>query len=269
VKLALEGITKMKRRQFLQTSTAATCLVGTSALAAVAGQGVEGPDYYEQRTYQVANEAKRQLVSDYLEHAVLPALRRQGIGPVGVFTELGEAATPAIHLLATYRSLEQFAGARLAMESDREYQTAAADYLGTQQKDPAYRRIQSSLMVAFAGMPRLTLPGKEQRVFEWRLYESHNEAKARRKIDMFNEGEIPIFGEAGFTPVLFSETLIGPRVPNLKYMLASPSMEAHEAHWDAFKKHPDWLAMKKLPKYRKTVSTISSTSLAPTEYSEI
>ena len=259
----------MKRRQFLQTSTAATCLVGTSALAAAAGQDAEGPDYYEQRTYQVDNEAKRQVVSDYLEHAALPALRRQGIGPVGVFTELGETATPAIHLLVTYRSLEQFAGARLAIEADREYQAAAVDYLAAPQDDPAYRRIQSSLMVAFAGMPRLALPGKERRVFEWRLYESHSEAKARLKIDMFNEGEIPIFGEAGFASVLFGETLIGPRVPNLKYMLASPSMEAHKAHWRAFVKHPDWQVMKKLPKYRKTVSKISSTFLAPTEYSEI
>jgi hypothetical protein len=171
--------------------------------------------------------------------------------------------------LVTYRSKEQFAGVRLAMEADREYQSAAADYLGAEQDDPAYQRIQSSLMVAFAGMPRLALPGKERRVFEWRLYESHSEAKARRKIDMFNEGEIPIFVEAGFAPVLFGETLIGPRVPNLKYLLVSPSMEAHKAHWAAFIKHPDWLAMKDLPKYRKTVSKISSTFLAPTKYSEI
>ena len=103
-------------------------------------------------------------------------------------------------------------------------------------------------MVAFAGMPRLALPGKEPRVFEWRLYESHSEAKARRKIEMFNDGEIPIFVDAGFAPVLFGETLIGPRMPNLKYMLASPSMAAHEAHWAAFRKHPDWLVMKNMPK---------------------
>ena len=259
----------MKRRQFLQTSTAASCLLGTSALAAAAQHAAEEFDYYEQRTYQVADEGKRQLVSEYLEHAALPAFRRLGIGPVGVFAEQGDAATLALHLFVTYRSLEQFAGARLAMEADREYQAAAAGHLGTPQDDPTFQRIQSSLMVAFAGMPRLALPGKKPRVFEWRLYESHSEAKARRKIEMFNNGEIPIFAEAGFAPVLFGETLIGPRIPNLQYMLASPSMEAHKAHWAAFLKHPDWLAMKNMPKYRETVSKISSTFLVPTKYSEI
>ncbi len=259
----------MQRRQFLQTSTASICLAGTGTLANAAQHGDEGPDYYEQRTYQVADDAQGQLISEYLEHAALPAFRRQGIGPLGVFTEMGDAATPALHLLVTYRSSEQFAGARLAMEADREYQIVATDHLGAQQDDPAFQRIQSSLMVAFAGMPRLALPGKEMRVFEWRLYESHSESKARRKIDMFNDGEIPIFAEAGFAPVLFGETLIGPRVPNLKYMLASPSMEAHKASWAAFIKHPDWLAMKDLPKYRETVSKISSTFLVPTSYSEI
>ena len=85
----------MKRRQFLQTSTAASCLLGTSALAAAAQHAAEEFDYYEQRTYQVADEGKRQLVSEYLEHAALPAFRRLGIGPVGVFTEQGDTATPA------------------------------------------------------------------------------------------------------------------------------------------------------------------------------
>ena len=72
----------MKGRQFLWAWTAASCLVGTSALAAVAQRAAEGPDYYEQRTYHLADEGKRQLVSEYLEHAALPAF----------------------HLLVTYRS---------------------------------------------------------------------------------------------------------------------------------------------------------------------
>lgn len=259
----------MKRRKFLQASTAMSCLVGTSALAATVEMAGDGPDYYEQRTYLLKDKSNRQLVSDYLEHAALPTLRRLGIGPIGVFTELGDAPAPEIHLLITYRSLDQFAGSRLAMEADPEYQAAAKEYLSAELNDPAFLRIASSLMVAFDAMPRLTLPEKEPRIFEWRIYESHSEAKARRKIEMFNSGEIPIFVEAGFRPVMFGETLIGPRMPNLKYLLASPSKETNEASWAAFMNHPDWLAMKELPKYRQTVSKVSNTFLIPTEYSEI
>jgi NIPSNAP len=259
----------LQRRQFLQASTAASCLLGTSALAAAAEGAAEGRDYYEQRTYQVPDAGKRQLVSDYLQQAMLPALRRLGIGPVGVFTELGDAPSPALHLLITYRSLDQFAGARWAMEADTVYQAAAADYLDAQPDDPSFQRIRSSLLVAITAMPRLVVPEGKPRVFEWRLYESASEARARRKIEMFNSGEIPIFVEAGFTPVLFGEVLVGPKMPNLGYLLASPDMPTHEAHWAAFQKHPAWLAMKDLPQYQGTVSKVTNVFVTPTEYSQI
>lgn len=263
----------LKRREFLQASTAASCLLGTSALAAAAESSAEGAvagrDFYEHRTYQLPDVGKRELVGNYLQHAMLPALRRQGIGPVGVFTELGDAPSPSIHVLITYPTLEQFAGARFAMEADPEYQAAATEYLGAKPKDPAYGRIRSSLLVAFSGMPRLALPESRPGVFEWRVYESASESRSRRKIEMFNNGEIPIFAEAGFTPVLFGEMLVGPRMPCLCYLLASSDMQAHEAHWAAFQQHPAWLAMKDLPKYRMTVSKLANTFWALTDYSVI
>ena len=263
----------LKRREFLQASTAASCLLGTSALAVAAedsaGDAAGGRDYYEHRIYQLPDVGKRELVGDYLRNAMLPALRRLGIGPVGVFTELGDAPTPSIHVLITYPTLEKFAGARFAMEADPEYQAAAADYLGADPNDPAFGRIRSSLLVAFSGMPRHAMPESKPGVLEWRVYESASESRSRRKIEMFNNGEIPIFAEAGFTPVLFGEMLVGPRIPCLCYLLASPDMQAHEAHWAAFQQHPAWLAMKDLPEYRMTVSKLSNTFWAPTDYSEI
>jgi len=42
------------------------------------------------------------------------------------------------------------------------------------------------------------------------------------------------FKKVGFHPVFFGEKLIGPRCPNLTYMLASASLEERNKHWATF-----------------------------------
>ena len=259
----------MKRRSFLQASTVGAALASTSAIAKAAGGSASSAEYYEVRIYRLDSQDKQGLVSDYLSEAALPAWQRIGIGPVGVFTELGEAPDPSIHVLLTYSSIEQFAAARLDLESDTEYQAAGKDYLSVAAEDPAFVRIESSLMVAFAGFPKIDVPAQEPRVLELRTYESYSEAKARRKVEMFNDGEIPIFSGVGLQPVFFGETLIGPRVPNLKYMLLTPDLEANKAGWKKFLVDPAWEQMKAIPKYADTVSKVSNIYLSPTEYSQI
>ena len=90
-------------------------------------------------------------------------------------------------------------------------------------------------------------------MLELRKYESHSEERARKKIDMFNNGETAIFPKCGFENVFFGEALVGPRLPNLQYMLAAPDMAANEAGWKAFLAHPDFTAMKNDPQYADTI----------------
>jgi len=257
----------MNRRGFLTATAAATCLAGSTAHGAETGEA--DPEYYEWRTYRLGEPPKQQLLKSYLQQAALPAWKRMGIGPVGVFTETGETATAAVHVLLPYRTLQQFAGMRQAVENDSQYLSKAQEYLASPANDPAFDRIESSLMVAFTGMPRMEVPTWEERVFEMRVYESHSEAKARQQIKMLNNGEIEIFRDLGFQPTFFGETLIGSRLPNLRYMLAAENLEALAAGWEGFHEHPDWLAMKDLPQYADTVSHITKAYLLPTDFSEI
>ena len=50
-------------------------------------------------------------------------------------------------------------------------------------------------------MPKLEVPadvkGKGSRVFELRIYESHSKKANKKKIEMFNQGEIAIFRSTG------------------------------------------------------------------------
>ena len=128
-------------------------------------------------------------------------------------------------------------------------------------------------MKAFAGMPVMEVPDvsrqKQERMFELRLYQSHTEDHARRKVKMFNDGEIQVMRDTNLGPVFFGETLIGPDAPNLIYMLSSSTPKAHQAHWKTFLAHPEWIRIKGLEEYKDTVSKIQNWMLQPTEYSQL
>jgi hypothetical protein len=79
-------------------------------------------------------------------------------------------------------------------DADSDYLKAGAEYLQTAKSNPAFARIDTWLLRALPGMPKLDLPAhskeKKPRIFEVRTYESYSEAKAQKKVDMFNNGEI-------------------------------------------------------------------------------
>lgn len=269
---------RMHRRGFLAGFAVAivvTSLMGPTS-EALAADG-PGQEFYELRTYRVANAEKQAVVSDYLKDALVPALNRMGVKRVGVFTvmadEQAEEQDLSIHVLIAYPTLEMFAAVNPTLAACDEYQQAAAALHALTKKDPGYTRIESRLMKAFAGMPVMELPQETldmtDRMFELRIYESHDDLKAGLKVDMFNDGEIDIMRDTKMAPVFYGETLIGQDAPNLIYMLSASDMESHEAHWKAFIGHPEWDRIKNLPKYKDTVSKITKVYLVPTDYSQI
>jgi hypothetical protein len=267
----------MKRREFLKTSIAASTLVGLSCATGKPGTstavGGARREYYDLRAYRLKNGAMHGLLDAYLEQAAIPAWNRLGAKPVGVFTEIEPKDPPAVFVLVPYPSLELFACASARFEADPEYQRAGAEYLASPKSNPAFDRIDSWLLAAFAGMPRLELPAysrdRKPRMFEMRTYESFSELKALKKIEMFNSGEIATMREVGLAPVFYGQALVGPNLPHLTYMTSAESDEAHKKHWDAFGKHPVWVKLKNDPQYADTVSKITKRFLTPAAYSQI
>ena len=69
----------------------------------------------------------------------------------------------------------------------------------------------------------------------------------------------------GFHAVFYGQTLIGPRRPNLTYMLAFDDMADHDARWGAFGKDPEFRALVAKPENSDAaiVSSISNVFLRP------
>lgn len=232
-------------------------------------------EYYELRLYQVRRGHQHDLINEYLQAAMLPAMNRIGIAPIGVFEVMVGPENPTIYTLIPYKSLEVFAGAYARMSADPDYQQKAALVINAPATEPAYERTESSLMVAFDGMPQIEPPnfGERQagRIFELRTYESHSKKANKKKIEMFNTGEIAIFRRNGLQPVFFGETLIGDKLPQLTYMLTFDSMESHDKNWAKFVSDPEWKKLSTTPGYTdaEIVSNISNMFLRPAPYSQI
>jgi hypothetical protein len=276
----------MKRREFLKTSVLASAVTGLSAAglraATAETAAATNPEFYELRAYRLKSGAGHELLDGYLEKALIPALNRLGSKPVGVFVQQERTGAPAgtevrdesvVFVLIPYASLESLTTISGRIAADEEYQKAGAAYLQTPKSAPAFERIDSWLMRAFSGMPRLELPAyskeKKSRMFEIRTYESHSEIKALKKIEMFNSGEIDVMREVGLCPIFYGQVLVGQNLPHLTYMLSAENQEAHKKHWDGFGKNPVWNKLKNDPQYADTVSHIANQFLVPTGSSQV
>jgi len=259
----------LQRRDFLTSSITAAAAASMSTSAPAADEPSR-QEYYELRIYRNDDAAKQQVVLNFIEQALRPALNRQGINRIGSFQNVDQQDA-SIYVVIPYTSLDQLTMQNDRLEQDTAYHTAAADYFALPKDNAAYTRIESRLLRAFAGMPVLCAPSTDSksRLLELRIYESHNEHLAKLKVEMFNKGEIGIMRDVRLAPVFFGETLISNDAPNLTYMLSADSAAAHAEHWDGFRKHPEWNRMKKLPRYQGTVSRIVSITLQPVGDSQI
>lgn len=257
----------MQRRQFL----GASCVAGLAAAGAAraAGEGAK-KEFLELRLYTVDAGEKRKRLDEFLGRVAIPAWNRTGVKPVGVF-EMADAKQADLYVLLSHKSLESFATARQRLLADGEFLKAGAPFLDLPKNDPLYRRVESSLMLAFDECPKVEVPPKTKtRIFQLRTYESHSLKKGQKKIEMFNAGgEIALFRKCGMQPVFFGETLVGAKIPNLTYMLVFEDDEARKANWRKFVTSPEWKKLSGMPVYKDTVSGITNIFLRPTPYSQL
>jgi hypothetical protein len=268
----------MERRDFLKSAVA---LAGSGMVFADRTATAQDESkatartYFELRLYHLRRGPKTELFDRFYRDAAVPALNRAGIERVGVFSVSVGPDSPTMYVLLPHPSLESLASTPRRLAADAEFQKAGAEFLNAPATDPAYARVDSSLMVAFEGMPKLEVPsyagGGQSRLFELRTYESHSLKANVKKVEMFNRGEIAIFRHAGFQPVFFGQGMIGPRLPSLTYMLAAENAEARDKGWSAFGGDPDWKKLRNTPGYTdpEIVGDISNVLLRPAPYSQI
>ena len=269
----------MKRRDFLAASAAAAIGLTLSKPARSADDKA-AKQLVELRLYTFASPEKQKAFEDFLASAMLPALNRASVNPVGVFQAFKgdfpkttlKSDTPHLFLLLPHNSAESFVTLADRLAADEAYQKAAPAILDAPRKDPAYASCETSVILSFDAIPKVETPTKAaSRVMQLRLYQAHNDAKAYRKMQMFSEGkEIQVFRDCAMPPVFGGRALAGAHFPNVTYMLAFDDEAAMAKGWSTFGRSPGWQTLRADETYKDTnPSLIINLVLRPAASSQI
>ena len=265
----------MERRHFLAASVAASAFGIAGNVGAEAGGMASNREFYQIRRYSLLSGPQTKLTESYFSDALIPAVGRVGMGPVGAFRVDIGPETPVYYVLIPGASLQALAELDLRLVDDAAFLKAADPFWNATAAAPAFQRVESSLLAAFAGWPKLTPPAsaatKGKRIFQLRTYESPSNGDHVRKVEMFHSGEFEIFLKAGFHPVFFGDTLIGSRMPNLTYMLSFADQAELDAKWNLFRDDPDWKKLSTSPRFAsdQIVTNITNLILSPLGCSQI
>lgn len=265
----------MKRREFLKTSLVASAAVATATVTHAAETkpaGVER-EFYELRLYHLRQGPMLRRFDEFYRDIAVPAWNRAGVSTVGVFDVMIGPDQPTKYVLLPFKSWDAMNAAREKFESDEA--VLKSDFANLPPTDPGYIRKESSMLLAFTGIPKLEIPPqvaeKKSRIFELRTYEAHSRKANKKKVEMFNVGEIEIFRRCGLRPVFFGEALVGTKLPNLAYMLVFDDMAARDKNWSTFGPDPEWKKLSTTPGYTNAeiLTNITSVFLRPVGYSQV
>ena len=226
-------------------------------------------EVYELRTYELNLLKPNDIVHNYLENALIPALNRQGITNVGAFEETGDALPKKVYLLIAYPDMGAYQTVSDNLKKDDQFKVDSESYSNTSPVVFPYHRVNTAFIRSVSGFQKLVKPADGSSLFELRIYESYNEDALRRKVKMFNDSEFEIFDEIGLHTVFFGENIAGDNLPCLTYLLGFQDMKERDDNWAKFGPHPEWQRIIKLDECKNTVSNIIRIYLKPLSYSQL
>jgi NIPSNAP protein len=255
-------------------------MIAGLAASAVAGFGAQAASpvnnsYLEVQTWHFHNSQENQATrtSQFLQSGLVPALSRANAQFVGAFQNVIGQGGPYYVTVTQYASLAAMQDALTKLAADEAYQQAVREW--SNGPGLPFVRVESSLLRSFDVMPQATIPkdvaNRPARIFELRMYENQSFAARNTKVGMFNQGEAAIFERLGMKPVFFGETLIGPKLPNVMYMLTYDSLADRDRLWHAFGSDPEWKKLRAQPQLADSeiVANISNVILSPLPFSPV
>jgi len=242
--------------------------------AAASSQGATR-SFLELKTWYLHNsgEAQAKRVSEYIETGLFPAAARAGAKPVAALSNLIGSDGPYMFTIVEYPSLAAMQDALDKMAADPAHEKASQK-LSAGPGMP-FVTLDSTLLHSLAILPEAVLPSdasaRPARIFELRTYESQSMTARDKKAGMFNSGEIAIFQKLNMRPVFIGESIVGPRQPNITYMLSFDNLDGREKLWREFGSSAAWKALSAPAELKdaEIVANISNVILRPLPFSPL
>lgn len=258
----------MKKRYLL-------ALVFITLMQIVANAKITPREFYLIKIYHCSTQKQLNDIDAYLENTYLPFLHHSGINKVGVFAPIinDTAVDKRIYVWVPLKNLNQLDKLDQVFENANAFGDDPLIHLDNKDSSLPYNRIESILTKAFKFQPqhetKSSLVKSNNRIYEYRSYESPTEEMHLRKIHMFNEGqEIDLFQRLNFNAIFYSKALVGARTPNLIYMTSFNDMDDRNAHWKAFTQDPVWKKISVAKEYLKIVSRNETVLMTAKPYAD-
>ena len=228
--------------------------------------------YYALESFYMRQGAQPARLHEYLRGSALPALRKAHTGPLIVLDSLIAPHMPQVMLILGFPSLDEWENLRRKLAEDQAYSQARAALDGD--SEPPYDTQANVLVEATDYSPEIAPdaePRKTSRIFELRVYHSPTRRQLRALHERFSSAEIKIFHRSGIHPILYSQTVFGPNMPNLTYLTPFENLAAREKAWEAFGADPEWAKVRKesVDKHGQISSVIQISFFRATAYSPI
>lgn len=260
------------KKILLTTCIALVLLIGTSSVANAVPR-----EYYVLQIYHCSNQKQIEHIDVFMKSTYIPFLHEQGITKVGVFTPIDNdtAIDKKLFVWIPLKSIEEVEYLDQKIEKLDPMGFDGVIHLENADSSLPYNRIETILSKAFKGQPQyekktsLVKEKNDERIYEFRSYESATENMHLRKVHMFNEGkEIGLFARLNFNAIFYAKVIAGSRMPNLIYMTSFKNIADREAHWKAFGADPYWKKISTAPEYLKTVSKADIILMKAKDYAD-
>ncbi len=197
------------------------------------------------QTYYLRNSTQMPRVNEFMSQALLPALTRVHSGPKIFLEGLVAAHMPQFASIIGFASLGELQAVSSKLDADSEFQKRFAAWEAG--AEPPYEHYSQSLLKAADYCPELAPlpPAPKPRIFELRTYHSPTWRQLKALHRRFAGPEIKIFHRTGVHPILYSETVFGPSMPNLTYLTPFAGLAEREKAWDAFGADPEWIKVRR------------------------
>jgi hypothetical protein len=243
----------------------------TAAAEAGSADTSQPSRYFLLETYFLRNSTQLPRLHEFVSQGLLPALTKVHAGPKLFLEALVSAHMPKYVAITGFSSIEEVTGLRATLAKDPAYRKAFAAWENG--PEPPYEHYTQTLLRATDYCPPVEPSARRDkpRVFELRVYHSPTWRQLAALHERFAGPEIKIFHRVGIHPLLYTETAIGPNMPNLTYLTPFEDLAAREKAWDRFASDPEWVKVRKesVDRHGQISSVIEITLLRSSPYSPI
>lgn len=228
--------------------------------------------YYALQNYYLKNGTQLARINEFMSRGLLPALNAFHPGPKLFLEALVAPHMPQFAVIFGLASLDQLPAVRERLSADQAFNKAFTAWEAD--SEPPYEHFSQTILKAVDYSPEISAAPErppKPRIFEVRVYHSPTWRQLRALHERFAGPEIKIFHRSGVHPILYSETIAGPNMPNLTYITPFESLAAREKAWEAFGADPEWVKVRKesIDRHGQISSVIQIALFRATPYSPV